>query len=238
MSRLVIFGDSFAAERPDSEAWPKLLAEKYGVPAKYYSFPATNIEYTSIKLFQYLETDYKEDDIIVLVLTSSARAPIVHDDYYPSWAPMYKFSLLDPDFLENLGNKHVTQHMNEHKQYYETWQRYFNPLIHQSTCYFITKTVNSLPNKKLVLSGFSDSDPKITKTAIDCHPGGNLFDISCLEYEDNYTVEGFRGRDKRANHLSPENHYIMLDYVYSCLENGCTDLDYSKFKQAFYTRKS
>lgn len=238
MARLVYFGDSFIAMRPEEYAWPRLLAKKYEIPAVYHAEPASNIEFTAIKLHEYLKNDYHEDDIIVTVLTSSSRAPIVHEKYFPAWSAMYKFHVLDPTFLEKLNNKHVTEHLTKHRQYYETWIEYFNPGIHQSMCYLITRTLSGLPNKKLVLSGFKDSQPNTIKTNVDFHPMGNLFDLSCLEYTEEYNLETWRGKDNRANHFTEENHYIMLDYVYSCLENGCTDIDYSKFKQAFYIRKS
>lgn len=237
MARLVYFGDSFIMKRPEPHAWPRLLGQKYGVETVYHALSATPIEFTSTKFHEYLQNDYREDDILVVVLTSSGRAPIVHKNYFHAWSAMYKFCLLEPDLLEKIGDEHLINHMNAHKQYYETWLEYFNPMIHQATCHLIARTVNSLPNKKLVLSGFKDSDPKIIGTSVECHPGGNLFDLSCLEYDDDYNLESFRGFDVRANHFSPENHTVMLDYVYSCLENGCTDIDYSKFKQGFYTRK-
>lgn len=234
MARLVIFGDSFAAERPEPHAWPKLLASKYEVPVKYYSFPATNIEFTSTKLYEYLETDYRDDDIIVLVLTSSARAPIVHDEYYPSWSPIYKFMLYDPDLISKMNMPALSKHMEEHLPYYETWQRFFNPAIHRSICYMIERTIASLPNKKLILSGFEDSDSQNQIVKMSCHPEGNLFAVSEQEYIHKVGIESFRGKDFRANHLSSDNHIILANYIYNCLEVEYTSLSDVVFEKGIY----
>jgi hypothetical protein len=241
MSRLVVFGDSFADERPQEIAWPKLLSSKYGVPVKYYSLAATNLEYTSTKLFDYLENDYQETDIIVVILTSCHRAPIVHDDYYPAWSTLYKFIITDDKLLEKLNNPYLSEHIQEHESYYRTWLRFFNPKIHKSMCYFIARTVNSLPNKKLVLSAFEDSDPVNDTNRCECHPIGNLLTVSENEHVSRKSGEYFKGKlksktgktgswDARPNHLHDDNHYILTDYMYDCLEGNYSPLSSVKFK--------
>lgn len=241
MSRLVVFGDSFADERVQEITWPKLLSSKFGVPAKYYSLAATNLEYTSTKLFDYLENDYQETDIIVVILTSCYRAPIVHDAYYPSWSTLYKFIVGDDKLLEKLDNPYVTEHFKEHEEYYKTWLKFFNPAIHKSQCYFIAKAVNSLPNKKLVLSAFEDSDPTNDNNRSECHPCGNLMVASENEHISRKNGEYFKGKmksktgktgiwDARPNHFHEDNHYILTNYMYECLQYNYSPLSSVKFK--------
>lgn len=231
MSRLVIFGDSFAADRPEKNTWPKLLGIRYSIPVVYHSFEGSSIEYTATKFFEYLQSDYSETDKIVLVLTSGTRAPIVHDNYYPAWAPLFKFLSADPALLEKLNLPHFTQHLKEHSGYYETWIKFFNPKIHKSICHFMTKTLDALSNDKLILSAFEDSDSSSNASPANCHPTGNLMAISCGENMDGIVRQGYPGKDSRANHLSEENHLILENYIHECFQGNYKSLNEVNFKR-------
>lgn len=229
MSRVILFGDSFLKEWPEENIWYKLLAAKYAAPVIYYSVGGSSVEHTSVQIMNYFNSNYKESDILIVGLTANIRTPIVHDEYDPSWSAactmLFRF---DSDLA--FAPPEIVEHMKDHGQYYKTWEKFKSPATHLSQCFFIRRFINSLPNRKIILSCFEDSSVENFSDSIPCHVKGNLITISRSEYSVWNPSRADSSRH-RPSHLCPENHVMLANYIHDCIETGYKPLDYTKFQR-------
>jgi hypothetical protein len=81
MANLVLFGDSFCAEYTDTDGkyiWWKETAKTLGLGINNYARRGSSLNYATVKYYEYLNKSYSPDDIIIFVVTSSGRSPLVH----------------------------------------------------------------------------------------------------------------------------------------------------------------
>ena len=86
MANLVLFGDSFCAEyeaTQGKDTWWKDVAKTLGLGINNYGVRGTSLNYSTVKYYEYLQNSYSADDIIIFVVTSSGRSPLVHPDFLP-----------------------------------------------------------------------------------------------------------------------------------------------------------
>lgn len=136
MSRIIIFGDSFAIKWPYDYAWTNQLAKKFNAEQVNYAHGGSSIEYSLYQLKDYLQNNYNSNDIIVFIATNPSRSPIIHRDYNPKWACFYKVA---PD-----------------DEYYKTLTRYTDTEIDRYKYWIVATILNSISNDTLLMCAFDE----------------------------------------------------------------------------------
>jgi|Laugresubdmm15sn_1035100.scaffolds.fasta_scaffold02062_11 hypothetical protein len=245
MANLVLFGDSFCAESEydgtrggsdpqGKDTWWKDVAKTLGLGINNYSVRGTSLNYSTVKYYQYLNESYSTDDIIIFIVTSSGRSPLVHPDFLPESAAILQlfssrgFSFKNVDLPASLK-----QHFDDHKSFYETWYQFYNPEVHLSQVNLIREALNGLSNKKLLINVFNEAQSSDFTQQYNFHLDGYMMQISMEEFatQDEYSRNRFF--DTRPNHLSEENHKIFYDYVLKCLDGNYKSMLEVDFKKGF-----
>ncbi len=246
MSNLVVFGDSFADTRWHSKEhasfiWVESLAKKLKLEAVSYGLNGTSIQYSFLKLYEYLNSDtYSTEDIIVFVCTSNSRSPIVDASIDPQTSAHWI------RFLENDSGlkKDIDKHYRTNETFYRTLFKYYNfDLAHQvrSNVAFLLK---SIPNRSIIISAFDDIDFSLIesrKFLLRNDPkflliNAKLIEISNKEIigEDFIQFHNFFGAELRATHLSRSNNEILADQLYKCITNRSDKyFDKTQYKKNF-----
>ena len=240
---LVLFGDSFASDWHEGEhtPWFELLAQDLNTTHKTYGVHGSSFEYSTLKFFEYINSDeYSPDDYIVFILTSTVRSPVVADDFVPRWAALtYPKVFYDQ---QNAGYKkqldkitEPDEHFNRFKNFYKDWFLLQNDNLILAQRYMLLAALHALPNRTVSLSGWD------TETSIS-HKFDNHLNCLLWQASDNEIVDGSvwdfmtkHGRDFRKNHLHESNHTILKDAVYSQLVHGKSDLTLDSFNKNIYT---
>lgn len=243
MPRIVVFGDSYATahnsfQEKTENCWTNIISKKYNSQIEYYSENGSSLDYTAVKFYEYLDSQYREDDIIIVVLTSMNRLPIVHKNFDPKWSAITKFAIESQEFASFMCNKnpYFSHYLEKISPYVDVWDSYFNPEVYKSLCFLLSKTIETLPNKKIILSAFPESDILISDHSITCKPSGFLKKITENEFIDNapyWDGIGVPKPDSRVNHISEVNHNILAEYAYRFLEGDRSDINYSEYKVNF-----
>lgn len=148
-SRLIVFGDSYAANYHDvvrdysadhyekhlaffddmydgviPESWIEVIARKLKLSSiQYYSLIGSSIHYTMTKFIEYYLYDYRETDVIVISVTDLSRSPIVNNDVmFPTSS--HAFSVYS-EWLNRFSNFDSVQNIrqiykNFHQKYHMT----------------------------------------------------------------------------------------------------------------------
>lgn len=238
---LVLFGDSFASEWEygDHKSWFQLLAEELGTTYKTYGLHGTSFEYSTLKFYQYLNTEYTEDDVIVFTLTSPYRSPTISEDFIPSWAAMaYGKVFYD---RQNSRDRRMLderpesdEHFNRFKNFYKDWFFLQNNDLVLAQRYMVLSTLHSLPNKTVSISGWDTELPISHK--FNNHLCPSLWQASENEISGGSIVDFMEkhGKDFRKNHFHESNHYVLKDEVYSQLMTGTCNLTVDSFHKNLY----
>lgn len=220
---LILFGDSFVSpwHEGDHKTWFELLAEDLGTTYKTYGVHGSSFEYSTLKFFEYLNSEeYNPEDYIVFVLTSNVRSPVIAKDFVPRWAALTYAKVFydqqDKAYQKRLDKiTEPDEHFNRFKTFYKDWFLLQNNDLILAQRYMLLSTLHSLPNKTVSISGWNIETPVASK--FDNH-------INCLLWEasDNEIVGGSiwdfitqHGRDFRMNHFEEKNHLVLKDAVYS-----------------------
>jgi len=134
MSRIIIFGDSFAIKWDYDYAWTNQLAKKFNAEQVNYAVGGSSIEYSLYQLRDYLRNNYNSNDIIVFIATNPSRSPIIHKDYNPKWACFYK---VEPD-----------------DEYYKTLTRYTDTEIDKYKYWVVANILNGITNDTFLMCAF------------------------------------------------------------------------------------
>lgn len=243
--KLVIFGDSFASDYindPAGKSWHRVLADKLNIEKNNYvnySRSGSSIEYSITAFFKYISTDlYEKDDIIVFLMTSLNRSPLLIKGFPPEFASEMTRHLDGTLPKDHPAYNHYAQYDDFYKTLFEfkslelAWAHRLNLLM----------TLKNLPNLVISLSGFKHIEDHFkvskflesTETFLNFKP--NLFDISTNElvsgtFYDFYDL--FKGECRNC-HLSRTNNQILGEQLYECVVNKSSDyFDISKFKKSF-----
>lgn len=240
---LVLFGDSFASEwhEGDHDTWFKMLADELGTNYKTYGVHGSSFEYSTLKFFEYLNSeDYSPEDQIVFVLTSTVRSPVIADDFVPRWAALTYGKVFYEEQTEKFKKQldkitEPDQHFNRFKNFYKDWFILQNDDLLLAQRYMLLSALHNLPNKTVSISGW-DIETPIAKQ----FPNH----INCLLWEasNNEIVNGTiwdfmakHGRDFRMNHFEKENHSILKDAVHSYLNENPLEFNVDSFKKDIFT---
>jgi hypothetical protein len=141
MSRIIVFGDSFATKWPDDYVWTNQLAKKLHAEQVNYATGGSSIEYSLYQLKHYLQHNYKKDDTIIFVATNPSRSPIIHKDYDPKWACFY-------------------YDVSQDKEYYKALTRYTDVETDKYKYWIIATILNGLTNDALLICAFDECNEK------------------------------------------------------------------------------
>lgn len=230
-NRLVIFGDSFARiykHRLQENRWQASLATRLGV-AKIVSYAeeGTSLFYSLQALNNYIINDYKKDDVIVFIVTSWTRFPVLHQgvnvniqsqantlayDFGDAEIPMPTYFKENLETLMFLVNNMVT------KENHGMYMRCVDAIL------------KSLENKYIILDAFDNSK------YYNLHPydknNFNLFDVSENEFRlDQSVTDVYLRQDDRVNHLSPVNHLILGKLLYTYFSEDSYTFSVDRFKK-------
>ncbi len=136
MSRIIIFGDSFATKCDNDYGWTNKLAKNFNAEQVNYAVGGSSIEYSLYNLTNYLKNDYQQEDKIIFVATNPSRSPIIHADYNPKWACFYK--------------------VNKNNEYYKTVMKYTDQHIDKYKYFLITSILNSITNDCFLICAFDN----------------------------------------------------------------------------------
>lgn len=230
--------------------WVNMLSDMLGVNGvTFYSKIGTSIQYTMVKLFEYIISDYDQNDIIIVCLTDPTRSPIVNDDC--SWFHICA-SMLSSYAIHRLKGMVAEpgSFQDNLKQGIAFHEQYHLGLAvdggYSTDVYCLTDYLMSLPNTVVVL-GTTD-EIKNTKYDSLCLKNCNnkffirdtLIDVNLNEFSISggkrlTKSEYFKqagGYDLRFNHLSYENHVKLAEMVGSCILHG----DVSEFDVTRFTK--
>ena len=238
----MIFGDSFASDYvndPTGKSWHRVLADKLGIEEKCYtnySLSGSSMEYSTSSFFKYVNSAYNKNDIIVLVMSSLNRSPLIHKEFPPGFASEMTRYLQGTLPKDNPAYEHYVQH----NSFYKTWFTFKNMDLEWAQRFNLLMTLKHLPNTVIALSGFShiqdyyklDNLLESTETFLNIKPA--LFDISNDEiiggsfYEFHKLFKG----DPRNCHLTRTNNQILGNQLYECITSkSVSTFDKSQFKK-------
>lgn len=238
MAKLVVFGDSFANNEEVDYQWTKQLASKLQIDLDNNALIGSGINYSILKYFEYIETSYNPDDVIVFVICIPNRSPIVHPDYpqdlafIPEMLMSFNSSGPTTHVYDNTridSSPRVEEHIKKYIGFYHIWQQHYNDRLSLAHINILRDSVGRLPNKKIIVSVTENTTPNNFATKCDCHVDGYLFKISCNEIKDGIIVMP----DTRCNHLSPANHTIFSNYLHQCLTKEYKPINYEEFERGF-----
>lgn len=238
---LILFGDSFASDLPISEhkTWFEMLAEQLGVEYKSYAVNGSSFEYSTLKLYEYLQSDWSPDDIIIFVLTSTNRSPVVSEDFDPGWGALTMGKVFYDTFSSR--DKHLldvrpesTEHFTRHKQYYKDWFELQNDDLILAQRFMLLKCLHSLSNRTISISGW-DFERKIADQFQD-HINGELHQIAANEIRNGDILDFIEkhGVDFRRNHMHESNHQVFASLLYQKLSGENIDFTTEKFHKNLY----
>lgn len=214
MSRLIIFGDSFASLGTDKDTWQWILSEYMSCSETIsYGKGGSSLTFSLDKFWEYYSNDYDKDDCIVFFATQSLRLWYLHSEAKHWWASSH------------LDAKKGTEEYNHFKEYnkeYDFISTHIMSAERSRMMYFLIKnTLENLPNKTILVQCFPDV----------YEPEGsfNLFDPSVAEINttDKNLLFKFHSNDYRLNHFSIENHSVLAKKLYENMVYNkpmdCTD---------------
>ena len=245
--KVFIFGDSYADPKgTPNYVWHKRLIDIFS-NTRNFAVSGTGPQH-AFSLFYKEMTDFKKDDIIIFLLSNPFRIHWpAHALFQHSWelsaiqwnGETKETECVFRNYPENLKNsKHIKiiNYYNEHKKemdfFYKTYMKELEVSNEKniSFLYTISQTLNL---KLIVFDIFEMRYAQIARTKLSQQLNNNinfhLCDqyLSTISYNEIYKEElhkydnNLRQGDKRRNHLSPENHDIMFEYILSVIDNKC-----------------
>ena len=239
MSNLVLFGDSFCAEYENTankNTWWKQVANQKNMCIKNYAVRGSSLNYSIVRYYEYLNTEYSPEDNIIFIVTSSARSPIVHKDFPPECAAILQmFHMQGFKFEQRNLPPSLVKHFTDNRSFYEIWYRFYNLDQHLSQVSLVREALNGLSNKKLLINAFDEATNREFSRKYDFHLDGDMNNISVSEFVTHFDYIRSRDRliDDRANHLSEDNHSIFSDYIIKSLDGNHRSMLDVDFKRGF-----
>ena len=203
----------------------------------------------AFSLFYKEMTDFKKDDIIIFLLSNPFRIHWpAHALFQHSWelsaiqwnGETKETECVFRNYPENLKNsKHIKiiNYYNEHKKemdfFYKTYMKELE-VSNEKNISFLYTISQALNLKLIVFDVFPRNfEIPIARTKLSQQLNNNINfhlcdqSLSTISHNEVYKEElhkydnNLRQGDKRRNHLSPENHDIMFEYILSVIDNKC-----------------
>jgi hypothetical protein len=223
-----IFGDSYGDltyTQRDPLTWPGELNKKYDV--SNFSMTGTGPDWSLSLLNENMKSqglDNLKDVTLIFLISSAFR---FNFSFYETPKHQRLFSIFDnvynlKDTLrykkELVKYSSYRKFCREFLKYYADEQNYCSTKLMKITG--TLKLYEPFFEKIMVWPIFDDTDTPISQTDKFYYVDKKL---SLLEYNNK-----FQGKDSRSNHLSKENHVVMLEQLLNWIEYN-TPIDLSKF---------
>lgn len=229
MSKLVIFGDSFASYRGNETAkqakgvlWFEEVAKKLNLSLKNKAYAGSSFDWSKKQFWNYYNSNnYSQDDIIIFVFTSFQRSPFFAEDIPPQYASYYAAWLQG-----TLRKDHVAyNHYNDNKDLYKGLAKYFT--VDKQICdrLLFCLALRQISNMTVSITAFKDltvglKDKALLEDADNfIYIPGNLFELSENEVidADYKKFHEYFGGEVRNCHFSNSNNVIMADQITQCI---------------------
>jgi len=234
----MVCGDSFCgdkANKPDS--WVAHLSSALGAPVDSFGKAGCSNYYI---LKQYINNNYKEYDIAIIIKTDNARIPYVNGMPGKSWA--YDIESIENNniVLNNMPDNYH-QDLKSHLKYFHNFD-----LNEDISDYSFCKIAHLKPQYQKIIwlaamgdffdfPLFSHNIPS-NSTFIT----GTLSNISDAEINHDgyknqfdFSRKNFEEYKKKLNHLSPENNYNLALFLKNVILNENANRDLSKHNWTF-----
>lgn len=235
MSKLVIYGDSFASPMGDF-SWANLLAKKLTIPIINKAISGSSIE-KSMLLFT---EDYKNNfftnyDVVIFVFSIPGRLHLEYQNKYPHTASSFSRDNDIDNYWYQLNKKYIKWYLlNRDPDLYRLNLEGYLQILKNFT--------ENNSKIKLLLLSVNDLYPifNLKPSYNFIIPQISLWKISENEF-DGITYEQwieFSKRDCRINHLSLPNLKILVDLVFTSLKDSDGSiLNYNKFVTKIFNKK-
>lgn len=245
--KIVFFGDSYVDnETHDKNAWTSILSMKLGYKTELqrnYGKAATSYYFSFSCLIKYLNSNqYCPDDILIFVITSHARLPLLHGTINPQYAAHWR-----PFLDKTLSKMHKSfEFYNSDKEFYTKLFSLYDFNFADQFCIGILLTLKSLPNRTVAISAFHDADRSLkNKTIIRSNDNFILINAGLGQISQDEIDRDILDKllpvigDPRVNHLCYTNHKVLADQILNCLKNQSGELFNSEsFIKKIITKES
>lgn len=234
MSKLIVYGDSYASSNEYSKGWTSFLAERLNLQEINRAVDGSSSEYAIEKFINDFKNDIiKDDDIIIFALSTPGRLNLLHQQEFPGTAAQF----LHDVSTDNSSYKWYKQN-RQHLQWYSLNRNSNESGINlESYIHMLRNFAEIHPNIKLLLLENTDHYPEMpySNTVPNfLRPKIYLTDIANSEIN-NFTsyfdwTSSISGVDCRTNHLSNKNKEILINLVIESLEKmTVSHITYDKF---------
>lgn len=229
MSRLIVFGDSFASHRNSQHPeyskgvlWFEEVAKKLNLPLKNKAHSGSSFEWSKKQFWDYYNSnEYSEDDLIIFVFTSLQRSPFIAADLPPQYASYYSA------FLQGtLKKDHFAyNHYNDNKELYRGLSKYYGWETQLFDRQLFCLALKQIPNMTVAITAFTDLTMNLENTSL-LKKSDNFLYIPARLHElsenelvdaDMYRFYDYFGGEVRNCHFSNSNNVIMADQITQCI---------------------
>lgn len=207
--RMIIFGDSFAelgSVEDDVYQWD--LARRMGCDTLIdYARGGSSVWYTCSQVMDYLDTDYRPTDVILCILTSPYRLPVVEDWSEPGNAATL-ISCVRGDIPVVNGRRITTTDKHAYSWLIENFATDYNCYVQAK---FLYKTLESIEAQSLVVQAFRYRKQIVPNQTT------FLYNLCIAETGGDYNQ---MYDDKRTNHFNEYNHKILAEKLFLCYINN------------------
>ena len=234
MSNLWIFGDSYTkhSQSNQEDFWTFKLAKKLGVETyhNWSQYGASN-EYISAGFIDH-SANINQDDYLVFIITWKGRHWFFED--HPELANLN--TMHNNKIIEKKYGKNTVKAIEYYERYLES-DRIHN--VNLNWYYGYLNFVETHFPKTLIIPAFDNGFHRSINYQVD----GNLFPIGSSEYETPQTAKkifekNWGSLDRRAGHMSNENHEILAEKVYQTFTNNIPLDLYYGFEKEFINLKN
>jgi len=245
MTKLVVFGDSFASPWKTGQGfnWMEHLSQYLGLDLQCFGKSGSSTNFSAHQLVHYLESnEYSIDDIIVFVFSSRVRSRLINKDFDPGWAGDNRNFV----FGSPRNNHPAEDFYKKYLDYFKLELELTDNKDYEVERFKTAMALKQLPNLTVLVSAFgnvvdfkgkpfllADTD---TAVLIDA----DLYTLSLGEFLDKTRDKNFQSYynffkgEHRNCHLSKTNNTILANLLYDCIRNKSREyFDPTQFKQHF-----
>jgi hypothetical protein len=234
MSKLIVYGDSYASSTEHSKGWTSFLAEKLNLQEINRAVDGSSSEYAIEKFINDFKNNIiKDDDIIIFVLSTPGRLNLSYQQEFPGTASQF----LHDVSTNNSSYKWYKQN-RQHLQWYFLNRNGNEACINlESYIHMLRNFAEMHPNIKLLFlensdhymeMPYSNTLPNFLRPRIYLTNIANNEIRNFKSYFD--WTSSIPGVDYRINHLSNKNKEILINLVIESLETmTVSNITYDKF---------
>jgi hypothetical protein len=239
---LWVFGDSYAEQYPNlKDQWMTRVANLLDTDVRSFGLVGSSVEFT-YHSFNNIRNEIKENDIIILALTTPSRRWFFKRHPSHTAQPIPGTNYKEPSLTYNLtGFKEIDDALAFYEAYLNNHEVYKSYL--QNFLYNLDNFTKKLNLHTIIIPNFYDT-LHFLKDVKDQYPNiyfanGMMVDVSLNEFTKEYLIEYSTSTvDVRVNHLLKSNHIILADKIIDNIKNkSIIDLELDFDKHVFTKEK-